>query len=173
MGGEDRVHLETGQGLSQPLLAQRFAELSHGGGQAVRQHGSAAVALAQRPRPLVLLGQVGEVEIAGEGARHLLRAFQRPAGDQALRRHLHGVVLAGSDHGAAETLHVLQELRAAPLAQDLPKSIAQEPDVAAQRLGHLRAGGGPELAHPRPMKGILVAITVMNCTLASSGRPAM
>ena len=27
--------------------------------------------------------------------------------------------------------------------------------------------------HPRPMNGILVAMTVMNCTLASSGRPAM
>ena len=26
---------------------------------------------------------------------------------------------------------------------------------------------------PRPMNGILVAITVMNCTFASSGRPAM
>jgi hypothetical protein len=28
-------------------------------------------------------------------------------------------------------------------------------------------------AYPRPMKGILVAITVRNCTLASGGRPAM
>lgn len=27
--------------------------------------------------------------------------------------------------------------------------------------------------HPRPTNGILVAITVMNSTLASSGRPAM
>jgi hypothetical protein len=26
---------------------------------------------------------------------------------------------------------------------------------------------------PRPMNGIFVAITVMNCTFASSGRPAM
>jgi hypothetical protein len=30
-----------------------------------------------------------------------------------------------------------------------------------------------DAAQPRPMKGILVAITVMNCTLASSDRPAM
>ena len=29
------------------------------------------------------------------------------------------------------------------------------------------------LVHPRPMKGIFVAITVMNCTLASSGSDAM
>jgi hypothetical protein len=28
-------------------------------------------------------------------------------------------------------------------------------------------------AHPLPMYGILVAMTVMNCTLASSGSPAM
>jgi hypothetical protein len=27
--------------------------------------------------------------------------------------------------------------------------------------------------HPRPMKGILVAISVMNCTLASSGSEAI
>jgi hypothetical protein len=28
-------------------------------------------------------------------------------------------------------------------------------------------------AQPRPMKGIFVAMTVMNCTLASNGRLAM
>ena len=31
----------------------------------------------------------------------------------------------------------------------------------------------PVLAQPRPTNGIFVAITVMNCTLASSGRLAM
>ena len=30
-----------------------------------------------------------------------------------------------------------------------------------------------EPVHPRPIKGILEAITVMNCTLASKGRLAM
>jgi len=32
---------------------------------------------------------------------------------------------------------------------------------------------GPLPSQPRPMNGILVAMTVMNCTLASSGRLAM
>ena len=35
------------------------------------------------------------------------------------------------------------------------------------------SGDTRRTAQPRPMKGIFVAITVMNCTLASSGRLAM
>ena len=35
------------------------------------------------------------------------------------------------------------------------------------------AGVSHGIPYPRPMKGILVAITVINCTLASSGRLAM
>ena len=32
---------------------------------------------------------------------------------------------------------------------------------------------GPLAGHPRPMKGIFVAMMVMNCTFASNGRLAM
>ena len=41
------------------------------------------------------------------------------------------------------------------------------------RFGFLLAGPGIEKPQPRPMKGILVAIIVMNCTLTSIGRLAM
>ena len=39
--------------------------------------------------------------------------------------------------------------------------------------GFLLAGPGIEKPQPRPMKGILVAMIVMNCTLTSIGRLAM
>ncbi len=42
-----------------------------------------------------------------------------------------------------------------------------------QREPRLQGHYEPRSGHPRPMKGILVAITVMNCTLASKGRLAM
>jgi hypothetical protein len=37
----------------------------------------------------------------------------------------------------------------------------------------LPASGEKEKNYPRPTNGILLAMTVMNSTLASSGRPAM
>ena len=55
-------------------------------------------------------------------------------------------------------------------------------DVATHSAGHAKNKHLPVLVlgalgessvHPRPMCGILVAITVMNCTWASSGRLAM
>ena len=116
VGGEHRVHLQPGQRLPQALLPQRPAQFGHRRCQAVRKHGPTPVALPQRPLPLVLLGQVGEVEIAGEGARHLLSPLQRPVGDQPLRLHLHSLVLAGCDHGSPQALHVCEQLRSAPLA---------------------------------------------------------
>lgn len=60
--------------------------------------------------------------------------------------------------------------------------VAAPEDCRGAYLGESRRRGGarhPDRrsfhaeCHPLPMKGILVAITVMNCTLASSGRLAM
>ena len=57
--------------------------------------------------------------------------------------------------GAASLQNVLHSRR-------LPRSLAPGAGVAQDSS-----------FHPRPINGILVAITVMNCTLASSGRFAM
>ena len=57
-------------------------------------------------------------------------------------------------------------MRVRPLAPQLPflrgGSLLRRSRVAFQNV-----------AQPRPTYGIVVAITVMNCTLASSGKPAM
>ena len=45
-------------------------------------------------------------------------------------------------------------------------------DAAPRRVPAI-AGGRPAGCHPLPMKGILVAVMVRNCTLASRGRLAM
>ena len=46
-------------------------------------------------------------------------------------------------------------------------------DTSPMNLMQLRSGREKVDTQPRPMKGIFVAITVMNCTLAFNGRLAM
>jgi len=48
-------------------------------------------------------------------------------------------VLARVDHRVPEPLHVGQQLRAAGVADDLTEDVAEQPDLAAHRLGE----GGP------------------------------
>ena len=90
----------------------------------------------------MLLGQVGQVEVHGEGARHLLGPVQVPGGDQR-RDRVPGpvvvapVLLAGLDHRVPEPLHVGQQVRAGlrvRITDDLTEDVAQQPDVAAHQL---------------------------------------
>ena len=66
--------------------------------------------------------------------------------------------------GAIRTLHRAVTV----LDQDV---IVRAPDRSA--CAPLHGPGARQPDHPRPTNGILVAITVMNSTLASSGRLAM
>ena len=83
VSGEHRVHAQPGQQFLQPVTAVGAADLPHRGLQRLRQRVPGHVPLAQGPDALVLLGQVGEVEVHGEGAGDLLRAVQRPRGDES------------------------------------------------------------------------------------------
>jgi len=99
---------------------------------------------------MVLFGEVREVEVAGEGARHLLRPLQRPGGDQLLRLALLVVILPGLDDRPPEALHVVQQLGAPVFAQHLAEQLAEQSHVAAQGRGDLGAGApaqGIRLAH--------------------------
>jgi hypothetical protein len=58
-----------------------------------------------------------------------------------------------------------------PAGRSLAAARHQPRPANASRPGSPDAVPGP--AHPRPMYGMVVAVMVMNCTLASSGRPAM
>ncbi|MEH2518620.1 hypothetical protein V1279_004193 [Bradyrhizobium sp. AZCC 1610] len=73
--------------------------------------------------------------------------------------------------GGCRVPDAVQRLHAAPQSRD-PSCSVWPP--ALQRSTSCRAASGArERAYPRPTNGILVAMTVMNSTLASSGRPAM
>jgi len=88
----------------------------------------------------VFLGQVGQVEVDGEGPGDLLGLLQAPGRDQpddlvAGRGQVMFLALARLDHRAPQLFHVGQQLRAARVADDLAEDVAEQPDVAAHRLG--------------------------------------
>jgi hypothetical protein len=134
MRGQHQVHAQFLE-VCGPRVA---GQLGHGGGERLAHRLGPGVALAQHPDALVLLGQVGQVEVHGEGARHLLGPVQVPGGDQG-RDRLPGppvapFLLAGLDHGVPQPLHVGQQAGAGRIADDLPEEVAEQPDVASHRL---------------------------------------
>ena len=85
MGCENRVDLEPTHQLAQALAPELPAQMLHRRRERLGQGIRTLVALLQNPRSVVLLGKVGQVEVARERLRHLLRALDRPAGDKLLR----------------------------------------------------------------------------------------
>jgi len=97
----------------------------------------------------VFLGQVGQVEVDGEGPGHLLGLLQAPGRDQ--RGDLVAgvtVAVARIDDRVPEPLHVGQQPGAAGVADDLTEDVAEQPDVAAHRLGE-----GSPVAIAGPLHG--------------------
>ena len=137
VGGQHWVHAQLGQQPPEPFLAEAVADLRHRRGERLGQLGTRPVALAQGPGPVPLLGQVGEVEVAGEGARDPLGLVEAPARDQLLCRALLLVAHAGRDHGAAKLLDILQQLHAALLGEHLAEQVAEQPHLLAEGLRHL------------------------------------
>ena len=110
---------------------------------------------AQHPYPVPFLGQVGQVEVDGEGLGHQFGAGQRPARHQ--RRDLVagqvGLVprrlVPGRDDRAAQPFHVVEQALATGLADHLAEQVAEKPDIPAQRDGQFLAVRFP--AHcPQP-----------------------
>ena len=138
MRGQHQVDAQRVQQVEQVPRSGVAAQLGHGGGERLAHRLVPGVTLAQHPDALMLLGQVGQVEVHGEGARHLLGPVQVPGGDQG-RDRLPGppvapFLLAGLDHGVPQPLHVGQQARAGRIADDLPEQVAEQPDVASHRL---------------------------------------
>ena len=80
------------------------------------------------------------MKVDGEGPGHLLGLLQVPGRDQpddlvAGRGLVVFLALARLDHRAPEPLHVGQQFRSAGVADDLAEDVAEQPDVAAHRLG--------------------------------------
>ena len=163
MGGEHRVYPQPGQQFGEPAGIR--AELCHRGGQRLAPRPAARLPIplllrevrlaAQHPYPVPFLGQVGQVEVDGEGLGHQFGAGQRPARHQ--RRDLVagqvGLVprrlVPGRDDRAAQPFHVVEQALAARLADHLAEQVAEQPDIPAQWDGQFLAVRFP--AHcPQP-----------------------
>ena len=68
-------------------------------------------------------------------------------------------------------LQALAADRDAPVAAPSRRTLVDDPTTALDLLAAVLLMLGSD--YPRPTNGIFVAITVMNCTFASSGRVAM
>ena len=101
----------------------------------------APVALAQDAHALVLLGEVHEVEVAGERARDLVGALDRERVGDGLRARERRRCLVGVrlDRRDAQVLDVLEEARRAALAQHPPEQRSEHAHVRAHALGDLLA----------------------------------
>ncbi len=140
--GEHQVHPQRRDQLAQVLRSGVPADLGHGGGQRLPHRLLARVAFPQVADALVLLGQVGQVEVDGEGPGHLLGLLQAPGRDQP-GDLVAGVIpptspapfMARIDHRVPEQFHVGQQPGSAGVADDLTEDVAEQPDLAAHRLG--------------------------------------
>jgi hypothetical protein len=137
VGGEDRPELQSLDHLGQPRLAGGGADPGHRGGHRAGDGRVGRVALAQRADAVVLLGQVGEVEVDGERPRDLAGALQCPALDEGRDLGAVDLAAAGGDDGVPEPFDVVQEFLAAVLHEAVAEHRTEQPDVAAQRFGHV------------------------------------
>jgi hypothetical protein len=129
---QDRLHPEVGEHLPKPVDAMLFADGRDRGGEGFSRRRLLAVSLAKGAGPVPLLGQVDELEIAGEGAGDRLGTLDGPARDYFAGREV--VVLAIADHSAAQPFHVLQQRLAAPLGEYDPAPVAEQADFPAKGL---------------------------------------
>ncbi|MGC0347825.1 hypothetical protein RKD34_003405 [Streptomyces sp. SAI-218] len=134
VGGEDRADVEVGDGLAQVLGVGVLEAVGRTGEQ---------TALGRTPGPQLtaavhLLGDVGEVEVGGEGAYQLGGGLQFGAAQQL------GGGLAVLTGEAAHLLDEFQQLGALLADEGLAQEVAQSADVGAQ-LGTGRRGAGSQV----------------------------
>ncbi|GAA3417040.1 hypothetical protein GCM10018952_47560 [Streptosporangium vulgare] len=118
------------------------AEFLDGLGQGLGQRLLAGVADPEGADPEVLLGEVRQVEVAGERTGDLHRAVDRPLGHHRgdlVDRHL---LSAGPDDGLAQPFDIGEQVIAAMLGDDLPQEFTEQSHVRAQLVGHLGDSGG-------------------------------
>ncbi len=155
--GAELEALEAAQRLVPPdLLGELGERLRQRVVDGARRRGG--LTLPQHADAVVLLGEVRQVEVAGEGPGDLLGALEREAGDDVGRlgqRRAAVVRPVGADGQLAQPLDVVQQVLPAGLAQHRAEQPAQQADVLTQQVGHLvardhafdRAGGSLVLAH--------------------------
>ncbi len=143
--GEDGVDLEIRDEALEALPTELRAQLAERRGQRLRLWLRAPVSLAKDARAMVLLGEVGQVEVAGERAGNKLGALQRPRRDEPFRLTLVAAVVSRADDEPAQLFDVAQKSRAAVIGDDAAEQPSEQADIAPERLGDLLAGGLPVL----------------------------
>jgi hypothetical protein len=163
VGGEHRGHLQPVEQGGQAVGAGGLGDLLDGGRERLPHRPAGQVALAQGPDPVLLLGQVDQLEVDREGLGQQLGPVQVEGGDQlhhpGPRLAPVAVGRAQLDGRPAQPLHVGQQPRPPGLLQDLPEQPPEQADVAAQRRrGRLRPAPllSPEGGHQRAARPAVV-----------------
>jgi len=149
MGGEDGVHLEVREHLLEAPRAVARLQISNCCRQRFRQRLGSLVPLAQNSCAMVLFGEVGEMEVAGERPRDRCRSRHRPGRDQFFRLAFVGFVIPRSDHRPSQELDVAKQRCAAEFGDDLAEDLAQHADVAPELRRYFLPCNFP----PSPLQG--------------------
>ena len=134
--GQDGPHLEPRGRLEQLLVADAgVAQARHRVGERLPRHPALVLVLAPPPQPVVLLGDVGELEEERERPQHRGLLLELESADRLLE--LRAIArLAGDARQAADLLLERQQLLALLLDEDLAEHVAEQADVGAElRVG--------------------------------------
>ena len=133
MRGQDELEREPPCCRRQPASIDAAAlELCKCLGQRLTGHALLRLVLPAPPKPVVLLGEVGELEVEREGAEHVGLAFERQRGDGG-RKPLARDLAAGTARERSDALDVVEQLCAALLDEDATEHVSEESDVAPER----------------------------------------
>ena len=162
VGGQHQLDLERADGIAQvggrqpgrDQPAERLLARA-----ALRRQVRRLLVGAAAADPVVLLGDVGEVQELREGARHRQDLVHRhPAELGRQRVEGAGVARAAGLGEGADALHQGEALLPFPRADRLPEQLAEQPDVVAQGLvGIGRSGHEGSVSRsegPRPPKRV-------------------
>ncbi len=107
-----------------------------------RSGGRLGLPVAQHAHAVVLLGEVREVEVAGERTGDLFGALHGEGGHDVcgLVQRVGRRVAVGPDGQLAETFDVVQQVLAPVLAEDPAEKSAEQAHVLAQRVRYLVPG---------------------------------
>jgi hypothetical protein len=163
VGGEDRPDAQLADEPGR--LAGREAGPAHGRDRGrdrlrPRRRRGLPLALPYRPQPVVLLGQVDQVEVDREGAHQAEQLAQAEPVDPLAQGALglSVVPVAQRDRGLADLLDDLEERPTALLAHDVAEQPAEQPNVVPQVIDRLtrrhreisvRPNGGGMVPGPR------------------------
>ncbi len=163
----DRDPLGSGRDL---LRGDRVSpEELDGLGERLARRSAQALVLSAAPHPVVLLGDVGEVEVDGEGAEDDGLRLDVERRDRLGERS--GGAFVAAPPEACEEAHPLLEAEdalALLLGEDPPEDLPEEPDVRAERSvwrGVGRVAHGSHSARPQ-------AVAATRRRVRSASRPA-